>query len=46
MINMVGHSLEMQTLSQLMEEEVSLPINNHRTTLDTSKTYLMTFLGP
>lgn len=45
MINMEGHSLEMQTRSQLVEEEVSLPIYNH-TTWDTSKTYLRTFPGP
>ena len=45
MINMAGHNLEMQTRSQLVEEEVSLPIYNH-TTWDTSKTYLRTSLGP
>ena len=45
MINMAGHSLEMKTHSQLVEEEVSLSIYNH-TTWDTSKTYLRTFPGP
>lgn len=45
MINTVDDSLYVQAHGQLVEE-VSLPIDNHRTTSDTSKTYLTTFLGP